>query len=106
MRTSRGQLLLGLFVLAGLAWAAKAPHSVTLTWQPPKVETGFSVVGYNVYRRAKDENTFRKIATQVAGPPYEDHQVVSGQTYFYTVTAVDKSGRESRFSIDIQATIP
>ncbi len=101
-----GKVLCGLLVLAGLARSTTAPHSVTLTWQPPKVATGFSVVGYNVYRRATDENSFTKIATQVSGPPYEDHQVVSGQTYFYTVTAVDKSGRESRFSADIQATVP
>ena len=107
MRANRGKVLFGLLVMAvGLACHPKAPHSVTLTWQPTKPPTGVSVVGYNVYRRTKAESGYTKIATRVPGPPYEDHQVVSGQTYFYAVTAVDQSGRESRLSENIQATIP
>lgn len=64
------------------------------------------MVGYNVYRWTKKDGTSIKIATKVQGPPYEDHQVMSGETYFYAVTAVDRAGRESRLSENIQATIP
>ena len=106
MRTHRGKALLALAALAvGLACRAEGPHSVTLSWQPPKLPVGASVVGYNVYRRTGDGG-FVKIATKVSGPPYEDRLVISGRTYFYAVTAVDQSGRESRLSESTQATIP
>ena len=101
------RLLLSLLALTfGLACQAKVPHSVTLTWQPPKASPDASVVGYNIYRRTKEKTGYVKIATKVPGPPYEDRLVVSGQTYFYAVTAIDSLGRESRLSEYIQATIP
>lgn len=65
-----------------------------------------SLVGYNVYRWTTKDSRYLRIATQVPGPPYEDREVVSGETYFYAVTAVDQKGRESRLSENIQATIP
>ena len=40
------------------------------------------------------------------GPPYEDRLVNSGRTYVYVVTAVDHTGRESRFSKEVSAEIP
>ncbi len=82
------------------------PHSVTLTWNAPSLPPKASLVGYNVYRWTTKDSRNMRIATQVPGPPYEDRQVVSGETYFYAVTAVDQKGRESRLSENIQATIP
>jgi fibronectin type 3 domain-containing protein len=64
-----------------------------------------AVVGYNVYRKTKEDGRYIKIAG-VSGPPYEDRLVTSGRTYFYVVTALDKKGLESRFSESVQATIP
>jgi hypothetical protein len=106
-KARRGRLLLGVLALAaGLACHSKAPHSVTLTWQASKPAAGASVVGYNIYRRTKADVRYTRIAERVQNPPYVDRQVVSGQTYVYSVTAVDQSGRESRLSENIQAVIP
>ena len=107
MSANRGKVLLAFLVLtSGLGCHRKVQHSVTLNWQPSKPSAGVRVVGYNVYRRVKEEGGFARLATQVPGPPYEDHLVTSGRTYVYAVTAVDQSGRESRLSEQVQATIP
>jgi fibronectin type 3 domain-containing protein len=91
----------------GLACSGKArPHSVTLTWDVPAAASGITVVGYNVYRSTTSGGPFVKLASGVAGPPYEDRLVVSGHVYFYAVTSLDQSGRESRFSVETKAVIP
>jgi len=103
----RRAFLAALLVFSGFTATGKSkPHSVTLTWVTPAPVRGMSVVGYNVYRRSKTEKKYTKIASGVPGPPYEDHNVVSGKAYFYTVTALDKTGRESSFSQNIEARIP
>ncbi|HWZ81692.1 MAG TPA: fibronectin type III domain-containing protein [Terriglobales bacterium] len=103
-------LVVGLLSLAivGLAHLQRngEPHSVTLTWQAARPVRGIPVVGYNVYRRASEATSFVRIATRVAGPPYEDRLVTSGRTYFYAVTSVDGNGRESRFSTAVTVEIP
>jgi endo-1,4-beta-xylanase len=109
MRTTAFRLLLAvsaLLLCLGFACCQKAPHRVTLTWNAPPAAPGVSVVGYNVYRSATSGGPFVKLASRVPGPPYEDHLVVSGRTYFYVVTALDQHGRESRFSGQIRSTIP
>ena len=109
MRTDPFRLLLAVCALLciGLECSHKAgPHSVTLGWEAPPAVPGVSVVGYNVYRSTTSGRQFVKIATRVPGPPYEDRLVVSGRTYFYVVTALDQSGRESRFSGETRATLP
>jgi hypothetical protein len=55
---------------------------VTLTWQTPRPKAGVNVVGYNVYRRAGEGGAFVKIADRASGPPYKDHLVNNGRTYF------------------------
>ncbi len=91
----------------GLACCYKArPHSVTLTWEAPRAVPGISVVGYNVYRSTTSGGQFVKIASRVSEPRYEDRLVVSGRTYYYVVTALDQSGRESKFSKEVPAPIP
>ena len=82
------------------------PHSVTLTWNPPPARAGVTIAGYNIYRRTAESKSFVKIAEKVAGPPYEDRLVGSGQKYVYIVTSVDTAGRESRFSAPATAEIP
>lgn len=109
MRTNPSwiSLAVGALLCLGFACCHKAqPHSVTLTWQAPPAVVGVSVVGYNVYRSTTSGAQFVKIASRVAGPPYEDRLVNSGRTYFYVVTALDQAGRESRFSGEIRAVIP
>jgi fibronectin type 3 domain-containing protein len=90
----------------GLTCCHKGPHSVTLSWNEPRVMKGVSVVGYNVYRSTTSGGPFVNLASGVLEPHYEDHMVVGGRTYFYVVTAVDQGGHESRFSAEATAVIP
>jgi fibronectin type 3 domain-containing protein len=107
MTMRRPCAILVLFILtAALACHSKTPHSVTLTWREEKSPSGLPVAGYNIYRRLKGEERYAKIAGPVAHPPYEDRQVVSGHIYYYSVTAVDTTGSESRLSEGIRAAIP
>jgi fibronectin type 3 domain-containing protein len=96
-------VLVGAFMLTS---AAKSKHRVTLTWQAPSAEKGVSVAGYNVYRRTPKDHIYKKIATRVLEPPYEDTQVKGGQTYIYAVSAIDTSGHEGRLSEVAKVTIP
>jgi len=102
------KVLLGavVFVVAGLLCCHKGPHSVTLTWNAPRPSPGVTVVGYNIYRSTTPGERYVRLASRVAGSPYEDRLVVSGRTYFYVVTAVDQAGRESPHSVEARATIP
>jgi hypothetical protein len=76
-------------------------HSVTLTWIAPQ---GAPPVSYNIYRSTGQG--YFLLASNIKAPPYEDRIVKSGQVYFYVVTAVDKAGHESRFSVETSATVP
>ena len=82
------------------------PHSVTLTWDAPRVVPGILVVGYNVYRSTTSGQQYVKLVSRAAAAPYEDRLVGSGRTYYYVVTAVNQNGLESRFSGEVQAVIP
>jgi hypothetical protein len=79
-------------------------HSVFLTWAPsPSV----AATGYNVYRSNVSGTGYAQInSTTVSGLTYSDGTVVSGQTYYYVVTAVDSSGDQSGFSTELQMVIP
>jgi fibronectin type 3 domain-containing protein len=109
MKTKTFRALFALCVLCfvGFVCCRKAPpHSVTLTWKAPVAAPGVSIVGYNLYRNTLGGEQFVKIASRISGPPYEDRMVINGRTYVYVVTALDESGRESRFSTEVRATIP
>ena len=83
------------------------PAAVSLlTWEISKTGTGVSAAGYNVYRSTTSGKEFTKIASGVAYPWYEDDEVSSGQTYLYVVTALDPTGSESKFSVEVGARIP
>lgn len=78
-------------------------HAVALTW----VETGCSACTFKVYRGATagGENYATPIGTTAAGVlAYTDSAVVSGTTYYYTVTAYSTS--ESLPSNEANAVIP
>jgi hypothetical protein len=79
-------------------------HSVALNWN---ASTSGSVVGYNVYRSGQSGGPYAKInSTVIPSTTDTDGNVQSGSTYYYVVTAVDSSGRESVFSNQVQAVIP
>jgi fibronectin type 3 domain-containing protein len=100
-------LVLVAVLCLGFSGGCKArPHSVTLTWQAPRVDAGSAIVGYNVYRSTTSGGPFVKLPSGVPEPRYEDRLINNGRTYYYVVTAVDQAGRESRFSGEARAVVP
>lgn len=49
---------------------------------------------YKVYRNSAPTGTFTLVGTATS-PPYVDHSVTNGDTYYYAVAAVDDRGQES-----------
>jgi hypothetical protein len=80
-------------------------HSVTLSWEASPDSPGVHVIGYNVYRSTNPGQQFDKIASRVASTSYED-RVEGGRSYVYVVTALDRTGRESRYSTQVRVAIP
>ncbi|HEX5434823.1 MAG TPA: hypothetical protein VFY05_11340 [Candidatus Angelobacter sp.] len=77
--------------------------AIDLTWAP---NTEQDLGGYNVYRRTAG-STAAKINTQpVKAPAFHDPNVALGNTYFYSVTAVDLHGNESARSQETSEAVP
>jgi hypothetical protein len=88
--------------LTGAGSAASA-HSVALAWKA----SPSPVMGYNVYRGAQSGGPYARVNSATdAATAYTDSSVQAGQTYFYVVTAVDNSNKESPYSNQAQAVIP
>ena len=90
--------------LAGTGVAATpVQHSVNLSW----TASTSAVAGYNVYRRTSLTASYSKLnSTLNATATYTDSSVQSGQTYYYSTTAVDANGNESIHSNEIQVVVP
>lgn len=83
--------------------AAPPPHSVDLKWKASVSR----VVGYNVYRSEKEAGPYMKLTSApVRTTNYTDRSIQSGHTYFYAVTALDSTGKESMHSNHAKAPIP
>ena len=83
---------------------APAQHSVTLNWN---ASSSSNVVGYNIYRSSQSAGPYAKINSVLDPSTTEvDSSVQTGSTYYYVVTAVDSSGRESGYSNQVRAVIP
>jgi Abnormal spindle-like microcephaly-assoc'd, ASPM-SPD-2-Hydin/Putative Ig domain len=79
-------------------------HSVDLTWTP---STSTGIVGYDVYRGSASGGPYIKLTTApVTTTNYSDTNVLSGQTYYYVLTAEDSSDVQSVFSTAASASIP
>lgn len=97
-------------LVAGMkVFSKRKPHSVTLSWVASSRKPGNTIAGYNIYRRdtsgASGED-YARIASDVPCCTYSDHQVSSGHTYDYAVSAVDSQGKESSWSSLTTARIP
>ncbi len=103
---ARLALTIGILLCFALAACHHAPHSVTLKWDAPVAAAVVKVSSYNIYRSTTSGGPFVKLASGVKAPPYEDRLVTRGRTYFYVVTALDQTGRESRFSNEVRTEIP
>ncbi len=78
-------------------------HSAALSW----TASTSVVTGYNVYRGIVSGGPYTLMnAPLVILTNYTDNTVLSGQTYFYVVTAVDANNVESAYSTEVSAIIP
>jgi len=80
--------------------------SIDLTWNP---DSDRDLAGYFVYRRRQDEPPSAAIklnAQPVAAPSYRDAAIQSGNRYFFSVSAVDERGNESRRSEETSEQVP
>ncbi len=78
-------------------------HTAALSW----TASTSVVTGYNVYRGTVSGGPYTLLnAPLVILAGYTDNTVLSGQTYFYVVTAVDANNVESAYSNETSAVIP
>jgi hypothetical protein len=84
---------------------APLSHSVDLVWD---ASTSPTLFGYNVYRGSVTGGPYTKISSTLSAATllFTDTSPVSGQKYFYVVTAVDAGGAESSASMEAAVTIP
>lgn len=76
---------------------------IDLIWAPV---TDSDLNGYNVYRHEEGGAAVKVNAEPVKMPAFRDTQVISGKTYFYSVTAVDGRGNESARSEEGRESVP
>ncbi len=87
--------------LSGLGVAVQ--HSAVLNW----TASTSVVVGYKIYRGTTSAGPYTLLnSSPNASTTFTDLSVVSGQMYYYVVTAVDSSNVESVYSNQVQAIIP
>jgi len=78
----------------------------------PEVELSWSInaetdlAGYRVYRSEQQDTPGKLVTTDLLlSPVYRDTSVQLGHTYWYSVTAVDRSGNESSPSAPVAAEV-
>jgi fibronectin type 3 domain-containing protein len=76
---------------------------IDLLWAP---DTDADLAGYNVYRHAEGAAAVKINIDLVKTPSYRDQDVVSGKTYFYSVSALDVRGNESARSEEASEHVP
>ena len=76
---------------------------IDLIWAPL---TDADLDGYIVYRHEDGGATVKLNPELVKMPAYRDAQVVSGKTYFYSVSAVDIRGNQSARSDEASESVP
>jgi hypothetical protein len=88
---------------AALAGSGVRMHRVTLSWRPANA----GLVGYNIYRGLGPKGPYIKINSEPhPTATFTDSSVEAGLTYYYIATAVNKHGRESKYSNQVQVKVP
>jgi len=81
-----------------------APGHVDLSWA---ISPEADVAGYNVYRSGGAGVPGERLNSELLPTPaFRDMNAVPGRQYFYTVTAVDRSGNESAASSGVSGGVP
>ena len=90
--------------LSGTGLAPLA-HSVDIVWD---ASTSPTLQGYSVYRSSVTGGPYTKISPTLSASTllFTDTSPVSGQKYFYVVTALDTGGAESAASVEVAVSIP
>lgn len=96
-----------------------APQGLVIVFVPAEGETAAhlelswginpetDIAGYNVYRsEGKGELGTRVNPELLPSPAFRDMSTIAGHAYFYTVTAVDRSGNESQRSGAASGEVP
>jgi hypothetical protein len=76
---------------------------IDLTWAPNIDE---DLAGYNVFRHMAAEPAVKINSSLIKTPAFHDSNVSPGQTYLYSVTAVDLRGNESARSAEASESVP
>lgn len=82
--------------------AVPSTGSIELTWDR---NTEPDLAGYRVYR-AEGSGVLERQPDGPQTPGYSDRKIEPGRMYRYAISAVDKTGNESRMSEPVQATAP
>jgi fibronectin type 3 domain-containing protein len=76
---------------------------IDLSWA---INPETDLAGYDVYRSEQAGTQGTKITSQpLPTPAFTDMNAVPGRTYYYSVTAVDRTGNESAASAVVKATL-
>jgi fibronectin type 3 domain-containing protein len=85
--------------------AFQSPEGIVITWEP---NTESDLLGYYVYRRLENQDKTSKISPLLTRETmYLDKTCSPGVTYYYAITAVDRSlhHNESSFSQELKVAI-
>jgi hypothetical protein len=75
-----------------------------LSWS---ISAATDIAGYSVYRSDEPSSPGTRVNSELLlTPAFRDMNALPGRTYFYTVTAIDRSGNESPASPPASGTIP
>jgi hypothetical protein len=84
--------------------ALESRKFIDLTWTPNDEN---DLAGYNVYRRTSESAAPVQVNTDLLKTPsFRDENVAAGNTYIYSVTAVDARGNESPMSEPASEKVP
>jgi hypothetical protein len=76
---------------------------IDLSWAP---NTESDLAGYIVYRRTEGTGFVAVSSAPITGPAWRDNDVHPGQTYYYTVAAVDVRHNRSAQSAPAEESVP
>ena len=80
------------------------PARLELSWD---ISEETDIAGYNIYRSDRIDVQGGRVNTELLlTPAFRDMNVLPGHRYFYTVTAVDRSGNESPSSAPVSGDVP
>ena len=85
--------------------ASSSENSITLTWS---ANSESDLEGYNVYRSTTSGKNYKIINPELLPSDtltYTDTSLEGETTYFYVVTAVDKSSNESNYSSEVSGRL-